>query len=88
MTLLEGSYDVFMYEESPGLSFDNVFSNLLDHAHALCLCSLPFPSLEFCIEKRINSHVMCGSHLDMGYEDNVFHVLGRSVDDQLSLGCV
>jgi len=42
-TLLEESYDVFMHEESPSLSFDNSFvPNLLDYLRVSPACSQPF----------------------------------------------
>ena len=53
-TPLEESRDVFVPKDSPNLGFDNnVLPNLLDHAHASPLCSLPSSSAEYYIVAQL-----------------------------------
>jgi len=86
-TPLEGSRDVFMYEEFPSLGFDNIIlPNPLDHSHISCLYLQPCPSPEHCIDMPINNFLIYDANIDLGYEDNVFDVVGVKVDNFASLG--
>jgi len=44
-TPLEGSHEVFMYEEFTSLDCNNVLPNPFDHSHVSPICSLPSPPL-------------------------------------------
>ena len=50
---LEGSRDVFIYEESTSLGCNNVLPNLLDHSHVSPICSLPSPPPKYYIDTPI-----------------------------------
>jgi len=86
-TPFEGSCNVFMNEESPGLDFDNnVLFNLLDHFHVLPIYLQPSPYPEYCIDVPINNHMICDAIVDLGYEDKMFNMFGGNVDKFMSLG--
>ena len=85
-TPLEGSRDVFMHEESPSLGCNNVLPNPLDHSHVSPICSLPSPSTKYYIDAPISNPMIFDANVDLGYEDNMFSMLGGNVDDYVSLG--
>jgi len=87
-TSLEESHDVLIHEESPSRGFDDcVFLNPLDHTHVSPMCSLPSPSPEYDIVELIDNSTICNANNDLGYEDNMFSMLGGNFDDFVSLGC-
>jgi len=77
-TPLEGSCNVFIYEESPTLSFDD---SALPN-----LCSFPSPSPKYHNDVPIDNPIICDANVDLGYEDNMFDVLGGNINDFLPLG--
>jgi len=86
-TPLEGSSDVFMCEDFPSLGFDSIsLFNPLDHSHVSFSCLLPSPLPEYHIFVPIDNLMIHDVVMDLGYEDNVFYMLGGSVDDYVSLG--
>jgi len=86
-TPLEGSRDVLMHEVSLSFGFDgSVLPNSLDHLHASPLCLLPSSSLGYYIDTPIDNPMIFYANVDLGYEDNVFDVLGGNVNDYVSLG--
>ena len=85
-TPLEVSRDVFMNEESPSLGFDNnILPNPLDHSHVSPICSLHSPSPEYYIDMPIENPMIFYANNDLGYEDNMFSMLGGNVDNFMSL---
>ena len=44
---LEGCRDVFMHEESPSLTCENVLPSPLEHSHVFTFCSTPLFSFEY-----------------------------------------
>ena len=80
-TPLEGSHDVFVHMEFPSLDFNNIVShNPIDHSHVSPICSLPSLSPE--------NPMIFDANIDLGYEDNMFSMLGGSIDDYVSRGYV
>jgi len=62
---LEGSCDVFMHEESPSLSFEDiVLPNPLEHSYVSPICSLPSPSLEYYLGATIDNFMIYDANLD------------------------
>jgi len=85
-TYLQVSRDVFMYEESPSLGFeDNVLPNFLDHFYVSPICSLPSPSPKYFIDTPIENPMIFYSNVDFGHEVKMFNMLGRNVQDYMSL---
>ena len=69
---------MFMHEESPSLGFDDsVLPNPFDHSHVFPLCLQPSP---------VDNPMICDDNVNLGYEDNMFSMLGGNVDNFLSLG--
>ena len=62
------------------------FPNRLDHSHVLPVCSLPSQSLEYYIDALISNPMIFDANNDLGYEDNMFSMLGGNVDNFISLG--
>jgi len=86
-TPLEGSCDVSAREHFPTLGFDDsVLLNPLDHSHTSCICSLPSHSPEYYLNEPTDNHMICDANVDLGYDDNIFDVLGGNVDNFVSLG--
>ena len=85
-TPLEGYRDVFLHEGSPSLAYDNVIPNSLEHSHVSTFCSPPSFSPELDFDVRIDNFEICDSNVDLGHEDNMFHMLGGNVDNFESLG--
>ena len=76
-----------MNKESPSLGFDNnVLTNPFDHSHVLPICSLSSPSPEYYIDVPIDNPMICNGNVDLGYENNMFNILGGNVDNFVSLG--
>jgi len=42
----------------------------------ITICSQPSSSLEFDLDVPIDNSMICDSNVDLGYEDNVFDMLG------------
>jgi len=86
-TPLEGSRDVFMHKESPSLGFDNnVLHNPLDYSHVSPMYLQPSSSPEYYIDVPIDNPMICNGNVDLGYENNMFNILGGNVDNFVSLG--
>jgi len=86
-TPLEESHDVFIHEKSHSLGFDHiVLPNPLDHSHVSSMYSLPSPSPEYDIVETIDNSMICDANDDLGYVDNMFSMLGGSLDNYVSLG--
>jgi len=85
-TALEGCRDVFMHEESPSLACENVLPSPLEHSHISSLCSQPTFSPQYTYDVSIDNFEICDSNIDMGYADNIFHVIGGNVETFESLG--
>jgi len=82
-----GSCDEFVCEDFPTLGFDDsVLPNPLDHSHSSPIRSLPSVSLEHYIDVPTNNPMICYANVDLGYEGNMFHVLGGNTDNFVSLG--
>ena len=62
------------------------FPNRLDHSHVLPVCSLPSHSLEYYIDALISNPMIFDANSDLGYEDNMFSMLGGNVDNFMFLG--
>ena len=76
-----------VHKESPSLGFDDsVLPNSLNHSHIFLLCSQPSPSPKYYIYVPIDNPVIFNSNVELGYEDNVFGMLGGSVGDYVILG--
>jgi len=86
-TPLEGSLDVFIHEESPSLSFDNiVLPNPLDYSHISPIFLQPSPSPKYNIDTSIDNPMIFYANNDLGYENDMFSMLGGNVDSFMSLG--
>jgi len=86
-THLEGSRDVFVHKDFPGLDFNNiVFPNSIDHSDVSLIYSLPSPSLDFYIDMPIENPMICDANNGLGYENIMFNMLGGNVDNFISLG--
>ena len=81
----EGCRDAFLHKESPSLAYDNVIPNFLEHSHVSSFCSPPSFSSELGFDVPIDNFEICDSNVDLGHEDNMFHMLGRNVDQFESL---
>jgi len=46
----------------------------------------PSQFLEYYLDEPINNFLICEANIDLGYEDNMFSMLGGNVDDYVSLG--
>jgi len=83
----EGSCDVFIYEKSPSLGFDNiVLPNPVHRSYVSPIYLQPFPSPEYYIDAPIDNPMICDANNDLGYKDNMFSMLGGNVDKFMSLG--
>jgi len=81
-TPLEGLHNVFMHAESNSLSFDNfVHPNRLDQSHISLIHLQPSPSPEHYTDVPIDNPMICDANVDLGYKDNMFSMLGGSVND-------
>jgi len=76
-----------MHEESASLSCNIDLYNPLDHSHASSTCSESSISSGYSLDEPINNPKICDSNVDLGYENNMFSMLGGNVDDFVSLGC-
>jgi len=86
-TPLEGCRDLFVHGGSSSLSYENVFPNLLEHAHVSTFSSQPSSSSpELAFEVPISIYKICDSEVDMGNEEYMFNVLGGNVYSLESLG--
>ena len=84
---LEGSRDVFMHEKSPSLGFDNnVLPNPLYHFHVSPIYLLPSTSPDYYLDVPINYRMIVNANNDLGYENNMFDVLGGNANNFVSLG--
>ena len=84
-TSLEGCHDMFMHEGSPSLGCNDVIPNPLDfHVSTMCLQPSSFPELDF--DVPIDRFKLCDFNVDLGYDDNMFHMLGGNVDHFEFLG--
>jgi len=84
-TPLVGCCEVHVREESFNLVFNYVFPNPLDHSHDSPMCSHPLTSLEYYFNVAIDDLMICNSNADLGYEDNMFHIVNGNVYNFLSL---
>jgi len=85
-TLLEGSPNEFIRKDLPNLNCNNVLPNPPDHSHVFPMCSLPSQSPEYYLDEPINNFLICDANIDLGYENNMFSMLGGSLDNYVSLG--
>jgi len=85
-TPLEGCRDVFMHEGFPSLACENVLPCPLEHSHASTFCSQPSFFPEYTYNVPIDNFEICNSNVDMGYANNIFHMLGGKVETFKSLG--
>ena len=85
-TPLEGSRYECVHEESSSLCFNYAFPNPLDHTHVFPVYSEPPISLEYSLDAPIDNPKICDANNGLGYEDNMFNMLGGNVDNFLSLG--
>ena len=74
-----------MYEGSPSLAYENVIPSSLEHSHVSTFCSEPSFSPEYIYDVPIDNFEICDSNVDMGYADNMFHMLGGNVETFESL---
>jgi len=84
-TPLKVSCDVYMHAKSPGLSYDNILPNSLDHSHVFPICSHLCLSFENFFHVPIDNPMLYESNVDLGCED-MFDVFGENVDHVMSLG--
>jgi len=75
-----------MHEESPSLACKNVLASALEHSHVSTFCSQPSLSPEYTYDVPIDNFEIVDSNVDMGYADNMLHVLGGNVETFESLG--
>jgi len=76
-----------MHEESPSLGFDDsVILNPCDDSHTFPMCLLPSYFPEYYLDAPLDNPMICDPTIDLGYEDNMFHMLGGNVVDYVSLG--
>jgi len=47
----------------------------------------PSPSRKYYVDVHTDNTVIFDANVDLGYEDNVFDVLGGSIDDYVSVVC-
>jgi len=73
-----------MHEGSLSLTCENVLPNPLKHFHVSTFSSQPSFSPEYTIDVPIDE--ICDSNVDIGYADNMFHMLGGNVETFESLG--
>jgi len=85
-TPLEGCRDAFMHEGSPSLACEKVFPSPLEHFLVSTFCSQPSFSPELDFDVPIDNFEICDSDVDMGYADNMFHMLGGIFETFESLG--
>jgi len=85
-TPLEGCQDVFVYEESPSLAYDNILPSPLNHSHVSTFCSQPSLSLECHCDAPNDDSKICDSNVDLGHEDNMLNTLGGNGETFESLG--
>jgi len=85
-TPLEGCRYECVHKGSSSPGCNNFLPNPLDHFHVFLTCSQPSPSSEYDVVEPISNHMICDSNIDLGYKDNIFNMLGRSVDNFHSLG--
>jgi len=77
---------VFMHEESPSLGFDTIgLYNPLDHFHVSPMYLQASSSPKYYIDVPIDNLMICNGNVDLGYEDNMFNMLGENVDNFMSL---
>jgi len=78
---------VFMHEESPSLGFDDsAIPNPLDHFHVSPICSLSSSSPKYFNDMPIKTPMIFDANIDLGYEVNMFNMLGGNAKNFLSLG--
>ena len=65
---------------------DSVLPNPLDYLEASPLFSMPSPSPEYYFDQRTDNPMICDTNVNLGYKKNVLDVIGRNVDDDVSLG--
>jgi len=58
----------------------------LDHSFTSPHYLLPSPSPKYYIDVPIDNPMICSATMDLSYEDNLFDVPRRNVDDNVSLG--
>ena len=75
-----------MHEGFPSLACENVFLSPLEHSHVSTFCSAPSFFSEYTYDVSIDNFEICDSNIDMGYADNIFHVIGGNVETFESLG--
>ena len=85
-TPLEASSDIFSHEKSPSLGFDDiVLPNSFVHSHVFPFCSLPSQSHEYYTDVP-SDPMICDANAHLGYDNNMFDVLGGNADNFMSLG--
>ena len=77
---------MFMHEESTSLGCNNDLPNPLDHFYISPMCSLPSIFPEYSLDAPVDNPKICDSNVDLGYEDDLFNVLGGNDNDYASLG--
>jgi len=86
-TPLEGCRDLFVHKGSSSLSFENVLSNPLEHAHVSTFSSQPSSSSpEYTYDVPNDNFELSDANVDLGNEDHVFQLLGGNNEHFESLG--
>jgi len=85
-TPLQGHYDVFVHEESFSFVAIYVIPNSLERSHLSLMHSQPSCSPKCFVDVPNDISKLCDSNIDMGYADNMFHMLGGNVETFESLG--
>jgi len=60
--------------------------NPLNHSHVPPVCSLPSQFPGYYPDEPINNFLICDANNNLGYDDNMFSMLGGNVDNYVSLG--
>ena len=76
-----------MHEESTSHGCDYVLPDPLDHSHVSPICSLPSPSPKYFIDMPIENPMIFDSNVDLGHVDNMFSMLGGSLNNYMPMGC-
>ena len=85
-TPFDGCSYEYLHEESSSPCFIYAFPNPLGHSNVSPMCSQPSISSEYSLHVLIDNPKICDPKVDLGYEDNMFNMLGGNIDNFLSLG--
>jgi len=68
------------------LGCNNVLPHPLDYSSISPICSLPSPSPKYSIDTPIENLLIFDSNVDLGHVDNMFSMIGGSLDNYVPLG--